>query len=637
MKEERKLLGKLIGALGEYKLIIGVLPTGYGKSSIVIEYWNKFKELGRVIHVLPLRAIVEDLTSKAARRGELRELVSYQAHTYIEVDGYSVKKSPFLASKYVITTYDSFLANAVGVPIAELLKSKWHSDLAVALALGATLVLDEVHLLLAPDSSESLEEEVLPRTLAILSNVILKSLRLGSKVIILTATLHPEVLKILLKRLRPKIQEHHNLCYILIYAPENHPYVYTIKQIAGNTCTIEAGIDESFEKLFPHSGFSVKLGCLGVEGVIGEVKALVSLRDKVAVFTNTVHRALEVFQKLSNHIDDRPVLLLHSRMPPESRTKVLQHLRKLDRYVLVATQVIEAGVDISFDAAISSAAPAPSLIQRVGRVCRYAWKENSDCLFIIDKIADGSGSVYDKVWIEESIRYLEIHSQMGEGWRWRLPDQDPSPADYLTLIMTYRFEVQEDRIESYSHKFNKIMDYAVRNPREVIEILDKLGSSFTRASPLLNLVFLNYNLKEKLETNKIIQVPDNLVKSILYSFTIAADLDTVIRACKRGDLCIASEGGDLIFVVKLLLNKQSYLVGVESRLEEIMKEPIKTMHRVICRAIRQVRGILEQEGDLERDIEITSPEILGIMARRECLKEYRVKVHGYELELRSYG
>jgi len=107
------------------------------------------------------------------------------------------------------------------------------------------------------------------------------------------------------------------------------------------------------------------------------------------IVVNTVTRAQEVYAELEKNLDDkekaakknaelfqRPITkLLHSRFRPAER-KDWQKMFDDDSYksgagrILVATQMIEAGVDISARLMLTDIAPFPSLVQRFGRVNR---------------------------------------------------------------------------------------------------------------------------------------------------------------------------------------------------------------------------------------------------------------------------
>jgi len=108
---------------------------------------------------------------------------------------------------------------------------------------------------------------------------------------------------------------------------------------------------------------------------------------RTLIICNTVGRAVEVYRQLEKTKPKQcDLLLLHSRFRPHERREQVQRLESLDRtafpegQIVVATQVIEAGVDISSGVLWSEVAPLASLVQRLGRLNRAgefnksAWK-----------------------------------------------------------------------------------------------------------------------------------------------------------------------------------------------------------------------------------------------------------------------
>ncbi|MCX5741252.1 MAG: DEAD/DEAH box helicase [Proteobacteria bacterium] len=121
-----------------------------------------------------------------------------------------------------------------------------------------------------------------------------------------------------------------------------------------------------------------------------EVAQLAAARHQVGalslVVVNTVRRAIEVREALARRYapkgkrpaGDAPELcLVHSRFRGAERARWAKEFlsREAQRgtagRIIIATQVIEAGVDISAQLLITDLAPWPSLVQRFGRVARY--------------------------------------------------------------------------------------------------------------------------------------------------------------------------------------------------------------------------------------------------------------------------
>lgn len=100
------------------------------------------------------------------------------------------------------------------------------------------------------------------------------------------------------------------------------------------------------------------------------------------VVCNRVERAQEIYGALRNHpaLGNTEILLLHSRFLPQDRSGKEQRVRDLfgkavDRSsgsaIIVATQVVEVGLDISAEVLHTELAPANAVLQRAGRCARF--------------------------------------------------------------------------------------------------------------------------------------------------------------------------------------------------------------------------------------------------------------------------
>lgn len=92
------------------------------------------------------------------------------------------------------------------------------------------------------------------------------------------------------------------------------------------------------------------------------------------VVLNTVQRARELHRELRKiqKSDSPDLLLIHSQFRPADRQHVLNEIRgDSPGRIVVSTQVIEAGVDISAHTLFTELAPWSSLVQRFGRCNRW--------------------------------------------------------------------------------------------------------------------------------------------------------------------------------------------------------------------------------------------------------------------------
>lgn len=130
--------------------------------------------------------------------------------------------------------------------------------------------------------------------------------------------------------------------------------------------------------------------CRLPKGLADFVKEKHESRTQTLIVVNTVKRACEVYQALRKAYDktEAPHLeLIHSRFRPAER-KGWQELFNDKSFtqdrgrIIVATQVVEAGVDISSKLLITDLAPFSSLVQRFGRCNRSGEHEQAEIYWI---------------------------------------------------------------------------------------------------------------------------------------------------------------------------------------------------------------------------------------------------------------
>jgi CRISPR-associated endonuclease/helicase Cas3 len=111
------------------------------------------------------------------------------------------------------------------------------------------------------------------------------------------------------------------------------------------------------------------------------------------VILNTVKRARFVYDALTKNktfAATADIHLVHSRFRPFERASWRSRFLSRDsatekHRVIIATQVVEAGVDISADTLVTELAPWTSLVQRFGRAARYGGTANVIVLDISDE------------------------------------------------------------------------------------------------------------------------------------------------------------------------------------------------------------------------------------------------------------
>ena len=134
------------------------------------------------------------------------------------------------------------------------------------------------------------------------------------------------------------------------------------------------------------------------------------------VILNQVERAQGLFQAIRKARPDHADLLIHARFRPRERKRIEEKLQAdgADR-ILVATQAIEAGVDISSNVLFTELAPWSSLVQRFGRCNRYGEHNSTGGarIFWIDITPDADALPYDPETLDTARKLLEPLEEAG--------------------------------------------------------------------------------------------------------------------------------------------------------------------------------------------------------------------------------
>ena len=132
------------------------------------------------------------------------------------------------------------------------------------------------------------------------------------------------------------------------------------------------------------------------ESVLNVLEPLANDHGCAAVICNTVGRAQEMHEFLSERFGEEHVILTHSRFTATNRTEQEEllvsklgkkaHYSEADgedssrphRLIVVGTQVIEQSLDLDFDVMITDFAPVDLVLQRMGRLHRHDSRSSSE-------------------------------------------------------------------------------------------------------------------------------------------------------------------------------------------------------------------------------------------------------------------
>lgn len=143
--------------------------------------------------------------------------------------------------------------------------------------------------------------------------------------------------------------------------------------------------------------------------------------DRLLVVLNTVREASETFKSLKGSLEGVPIYYLSSHVIPKQRlSRILKMKQNKGSFICVSTQVIEAGVDLSFDTVIRDEGPLDSIVQVSGR-CNRTFERPIGNVYVYKVIDDASerrrtfaSYVYDSLLLDITEKILKERSDIEE-------------------------------------------------------------------------------------------------------------------------------------------------------------------------------------------------------------------------------
>ena len=176
----------------------------------------------------------------------------------------------------------------------------------------------------------------------------------------------------------------------------------------------------------------------------------------ILVIVNTKKVARETFKFVCDEIDTENIetYFLTTFITPFERKNIINRIKqKTDKQkVIVSTQLVEAGVDISVDTVYRQLSPMDSIIQAAGRANRYSEKPEIAEVFVydIDENRKSSNFIYGNDLLMKTEIVLKDFQQVEE-------------IDYIKLIEKYFTEVrkQSDNTSQHLLKAIKNLDFGL--------------------------------------------------------------------------------------------------------------------------------------------------------------------------------
>jgi len=326
------------------KNVILSVPTGAGKTwaSVIPYLYAKQNERTdfpqKMIYSLPLRTLANSIYTDVEKTfnkeniqslyPKLNKLISIQTGEYSD--------DPYFEKEIIFSTIDQTLSNFLCFPLP---LSQRQANINAGSLVGSYLVFDEFHLL---D----------PKLSMATSLGMIRLLKNLCRVCIMTATLTDD-------------------------------YIQFIKNKLGFEVVSINDFPQDVEKinsLRPAIGKSIKKSVtVCSDKKINSSDILEKHKNKTIVICNRVETTQNLYLELEKtKAKDTTLLYIHSRYFDSDRKKQEQLIKEYfgkgnakHNAILIATQVIEAGMDISCDIMHTDISPINSFLQRAGRCARF--------------------------------------------------------------------------------------------------------------------------------------------------------------------------------------------------------------------------------------------------------------------------
>ncbi len=411
-------------------------PTGIGKTMTALDFALKLKskikaEKGfeaRIIYALPFINIIEQALqeyNETLKNEEIRVLAHYQ---YADIFGIKDKDKnrpneglnynqklmtlDTWQSDIVITSFVQFFETLIGNRNKLLKKFSHYAN--------AIIILDEI---------QTLSLEYLPLLGSVLYYL---SKFLNSRVVLMTAT-RPKIFELAQREIvkspirAKELLTNNEEIFSLFNRTTIHPLLNELKQ-EGDERTRE----------FVEKIFAKKWG-----------RGLSAL-----IVVNTVRQSIDLYEELRSFLDainyNNPLYYLSTNIIPRERmnriAQISTSLKNGDKPILVATQVVEAGVDLDFNIGFRDIGPIDSVIQVAGRVNRNNHpNKNHSPLYIVDFNEQATIRVYGVLTYSQSKKALSQQLEFRE-------------QDYLKLVNSYFKDIADRHSFAKSRHLFKSME-----------------------------------------------------------------------------------------------------------------------------------------------------------------------------------
>ena len=260
------------------------------------------------------------------------------------------------------------------------------------------------------------------------------------------------------------------------------------------------------------------------------------------VIVNTKSAALEMYRRFKDNVTDAEIVHLSTNMCPQYRRDSVDNIRVLlkekRRVICITTQLIEAGVDISFNCVVRSLAGIDNIVQAAGRCNRHG--ENDEC-----------SPVYIINLKEERLGNLELIGK--------------AQQTSIAVIHSNKFNdlASEEAVRAYFSKH-------YRDNKD--ELVYKTGDSDEN---LINLLSLNKS-RYRLKKNRAVKYTGQAFKTAGSLFKVIDDNTVSVIVPYNDDakeiISELNSGITPAYSAELLRKAQKYTIGLYRNLEKKLSD-----------------------------------------------------------------
>lgn len=413
------------------KNVILSVPTGAGKTWASVLPFLYAKENPNIhfplkmIYSLPLRALTNSIYQ------DVQSVLDNKSMSISKQTG-EFSEDKHFENDMVFSTIDQTLSNFLCFPLP---LSKRQANINAGAMIGSYLVFDEFHLL---------ETELsMATTLG-----TIRQMRNLCRFCIMTATLSKKFMDDLKKNLSS------DDCEVEIITLEDYPN--DIPKI---------------KSLIPPQYSSIKKTLEIAKSKLSAQNIIAHHKNRTIVICNRVETAQRLYLDAKQlKKDETELVCLHSRFfdtdrkEKEARLKVLFGRGSIKNGILITTQVVEAGMDISCEVLHSEISPVNSLLQRAGRCARFGGEAGHVIIYdIFEEVEEGESSddeallrkrkykkylPYEAELCEKSLTHLSDYCHLDEKVANELIEKVLGEKEEMIMTQLENGEFNHDKIQN---------------------------------------------------------------------------------------------------------------------------------------------------------------------------------------------